>query len=63
MAFQHVDRMSGARASAAAVALPPGVGSASAHQTLVGDVAAICRLAAQHALEAMNATTKQADSL
>jgi len=45
---------------AAAVALPPGVGSGSAHQMLVGDIAAICRLAAQHALVAMNAATKSA---
>lgn len=40
---------------AAAVALPPGIGSASAQQMLVGDIAAICRLAAQHALEATKA--------
>jgi predicted PurR-regulated permease PerM len=45
---------------AAAMALPPGVSSASAQQMLVGDIAAICRLAAQHALEAMNAMTKRA---
>jgi predicted PurR-regulated permease PerM len=45
---------------AAAIALPPGVSSASAQQMLVGDIAAICRLAAQHALEATNATTKSA---
>ena len=43
---------------AAAVALPPGVGTASAQQMLVGDIAAICRLAAQHALEAMKAAAK-----
>lgn len=45
---------------AAAVALPPGVVNASAQQMLVGDVAAICRLAAQHALQAANATPQQA---
>lgn len=43
---------------AAAVALPPGVVNPSAQQMLVGDIAAICRLAAQHALETM----KQPDS-
>ncbi len=45
---------------AAAVALPPGVGSASAQQMLVGDIGAICRLAAQHALEAASAMPKSA---
>ena len=43
----------------AAPNLPPGVANASAHQMLVGDIAAICRLAAEHALEAMNPATRQ----
>jgi predicted PurR-regulated permease PerM len=40
---------------AASAALPPGLGGGSVQQMLAGDVAAICRLAAQHALEAANA--------
>lgn len=42
-----------------AAALPRGVGSALAHQMLVGDIAAICRFAAQHALEATELEARQ----